>query len=65
MNKHNKFTGVPGNPESPPLNDQSKNEPIFGKKLSRRDMLRLTGATGLGLLLGAEVSVELWLRVML
>ncbi|WP_339824753.1 iron uptake transporter deferrochelatase/peroxidase subunit [Paenibacillus sp. FSL R7-0163] len=52
MNKHNKFTGVPGNPESPPLNDQSKNQPIFGKKLSRRDMLRLTGATGLGLLLG-------------
>lgn len=25
-------------------------------------MLRLTGATGLGLLLGAEVSVELWSR---
>lgn len=30
----------------------SKDQLLFDKKLSRRDMLRLTGASGLGLLLG-------------
>lgn len=40
MNKQTKF------------NQDSKSNPILDKKLSRRDMLRLTGATSLGLLLG-------------
>lgn len=33
-------------------NEITNNAPILDKKLSRRDMLRLTGASGLGLLLG-------------
>lgn len=36
----------------PTDNNNAKGAPIFDKKLSRREMLRLTGASGLGLLLG-------------
>lgn len=52
MNKQNRSTGLPANAEGAPLNEESKSNLILDKKLSRRDMLRLTGATSLGLLLG-------------
>lgn len=36
------------------IKNESTNEPLLGKKVSRRDMLRLTGVGGIGLLLGGS-----------
>lgn len=52
MNKKDKaFRETPAT-ESGLSKDASDDQLLFDKKLSRRDMLRLTGASGLGLLLG-------------
>ncbi|MBT2290305.1 deferrochelatase/peroxidase EfeB [Paenibacillus albidus] len=40
--------------QNKPMDEHIQNGSLLGKKLNRRDMLRLTGASGLGLLLGGS-----------